>query len=1140
MARGKLAELFYDLRASTEGLDRDLKDAEGQFGKLAAYVKAHPVAAVGAISAAMLGVGIAAAKMAEQVESELRKVEARVPGTTAQMTQLRDTIREMSLAGPRSQAELAGAAAEIARQGGNSIEEVQKRLAIVTKVADATGEDLTGIIGGLDQAMDMFGLSADDAEGFLAQLYATAKNRMPITDLFGAFQAAAPAVRDFGLDAETTMRALGALLERGMNAKQAASELKQYGAAGREGAAEIRKLAGTYDLAADAVARLNTAQATMNASAENSWKTIKNNLNAAMIDLGQTILPTVTKEFQGLVGILDHFNGTLDQIEGKRYVGTLVTGFSTSGKGVSAKDFRKQTYDANLLAGQGQLNLGGLSVAQLDRIITNIKAMSRETGQAEGQFVSLYRAIAAARQEAEKLEKAPKPGSKPAGTGSGGVRTADQVTKDLEAAKAAGKAADEALERQAAAISRAVEQALRAIDAREKAVAQIREELADDLVNSTATKLDDIALAYDRKITAALAAEAPEEAETWRRRKQRALDVQQVIEDTDEAARSLGLRFGDVANANKGVTSSTARTTQELLNQARALQQAVDGALQLADAFGLMDERTANTLRSVAQIAANIPALTNAWKTRGESGSGGLGAVIGAGLPVAGAAASIISGLVSSAKAAREHAKALVEARGKLTESLQDRIGRSGLTDQQQRERDRVQQQRADLTAMLDLLVQSPGIRIGTRDEFLAKDEGGQRKVLTDALAREKAKFPAGFESSLMRALEDAIKQFDLIADASRKAAEAMAAELAEKRKDVDASLAERRLALAGKTEETDALRFARQQEKELADARAGGVYTAAQLAELEALLGAEREKYIADQKKRRDEEAAQKAREVQQGREDLQTRINAANGETPEERARRQALEREREVLDWMAKGADATTLALLALAQAADAAAQATREKIEAEREMQDLEVELLRAQGKADAADARQFELDLQRQYDDAVAAGKSPEFLAKLAEVQAAKRAQRAAQTTAAATSAGAEAGMAAGAGGEAGVSSASTGVQTATVVQVDRMLGLLGTLVAYSREELDVLKDFVAAAVAPRAPLLPPSLPSSFSVGSGGQLIQIRVQLTQQFYGPVGGGREGGQAVGQAALEAINVGLANVALLTAQGRGEVGR
>lgn len=735
------------------------------------------------------------------------------------------------------------------------------------------------------------------------------------------------------------------------------------------------------------------------------------------------------------------------------------------------------------------------------------------------------------------------------------IRLANEKKKE-----AAGEALGTEAERVAAAASKAqiddltnaweagIAKQGAAIEARDKKVAESAKRsaeaakfLRETLTRQTETLVDDIELSFEEPMKKAA------EAGNWLlfqelvAARDAAVALRHGIEDVNEQARLLGIDFKDVANAADSVTTPVTKTTEELINQARAVQQAVDGALQLAEAFGMVDKNVASSLRAVTQIATNIPALSSAWSKRNEGGKdGGFGNVVGAALPIAGAAATIVTGFLSAAKAAREHAEALRAARAKLSESLRDRNAALGLNDTQRRFADVDTQRKGDIAAMLDLLIQQKGVSVGTRADFLAKDATGQRAVLTDALAKAD-------HAGVREALRAAIEQFDLLAESARKAKEQLEAELVEKRRDIDQSLAERRLKLAGRTDEMDALAFARAMEKELADARAGGVYTAEQLIELQSILNDEQTKYIADQKKRLDEEAAAKARQVQVDREDLQTRINAADGESPAERARRRGIEKEREILDWMAKGADSATLALVRLAQSADDAAAAAREAMAAQREVQDLDVELLQLQGKTAEAEARAAELALQRRWDDAVAAGKDPDVLAKLAEVIAAKRAELAAkQIGGAAAAAGAAAGPSAVASAGGATSAAGTGIGTATIVQVDRMLGILGTIAAVIQQgNAERIKQTALMMRGSGWVIQPPSIPSEYRSAAGQSMAGATViqfgGIRVNVVAPDGANPSAfGSAISRAVLDAIEVGMANNSLLSSLGRGQVGR
>src|SRR5688572_6253525 len=189
----KLAELFWDLRSRTDGLQKDLQVAERGFGRLTQFVLKNPVAAVAAVGTAMLGVAIKAIRMAEDVERGMLRVQQATGGTVAEMKQLRTEIETLSKATGRSQAELSKAAALAAKSSGSTAE-VGQRLNAALELSQATGEDLTGIISNLDTVLDVFNVSADKSAETLAKLFTAARGKQPIEDLFATITTAGPAL----------------------------------------------------------------------------------------------------------------------------------------------------------------------------------------------------------------------------------------------------------------------------------------------------------------------------------------------------------------------------------------------------------------------------------------------------------------------------------------------------------------------------------------------------------------------------------------------------------------------------------------------------------------------------------------------------------------------------------------------------------------------------------------------------------------------------------------------------------------------------------------------------------------------------------------------------------------------------------
>lgn len=119
-------------------------------------------------------------------------------------------------------------------------------------------------------------------------------------------------------------------------------------------------------------------------------------------------------------------------------------------------------------------------------------------------------------------------------------------------------------------------------------------------------------------------------------------------------------------------TSAATRSTADL---AREIQQAVDGALQLAQAFGDVDASVINVLRSVGQVVGNLPALQTALKASkaGEAGAG-LG-VVSAALPIAGALATTINALFGDSPAEQARREVL----RKNTEAIKELTAKAGL-----------------------------------------------------------------------------------------------------------------------------------------------------------------------------------------------------------------------------------------------------------------------------------------------------------------------------------------------------------------------------------------------------------------------------------------------------------------------------
>jgi hypothetical protein len=247
----KIDELFYELDARTAGFENNISHAQTSVDNFAKFIRQKPMLATAAFAASILAIGIAAIRMADEVDISLRKVEAAFPGATKQIDLLRQSIEDISELTPRTQSELAAAAAHIAERGVESVAEIQQRLKVAVDLADATGSDLITVIEGLDNVGDAFGLSATQAADALTRIYGAAQGKVALSEVISTLERGGSVLHSFGVEAADAGEAMVALIDAGVPRRQAGTVLttileltgrvRQLKAAGGE-QAEVGKL----------------------------------------------------------------------------------------------------------------------------------------------------------------------------------------------------------------------------------------------------------------------------------------------------------------------------------------------------------------------------------------------------------------------------------------------------------------------------------------------------------------------------------------------------------------------------------------------------------------------------------------------------------------------------------------------------------------------------------------------------------------------------------------------------------------------------------------------------------------------------------------------------------------------------------
>lgn len=234
------------------------------------------------------------------------------------------------------------------------------------------------------------------------------------------------------------------------------------------------------------------------------------------------------------------------------------------------------------------------------------------------------------------------------------TRTNPAIKVTAQSSEAAAKELEK-LERE---FERAAAEAARAIAAFDKEAADFGAAFDQAVLRELGSNVDRVAASFDRLIEQGTRIAGASDPRVVQLREMKAAAV--AAARAAEELERVQARKRKVATLEGKVESVLKEGARSAADIAREIQQAVDGALQLAAAFGAIDERATTALRSIAQIAGNIPALQTALSA--GSGTG----VLSASLPILGAFASLL-GDSPAERQRREELRANTQAIRELT-----------------------------------------------------------------------------------------------------------------------------------------------------------------------------------------------------------------------------------------------------------------------------------------------------------------------------------------------------------------------------------------------------------------------------------------------------------------------------------------
>lgn len=668
----KLDALYYEIEARTTGFDQSIDEAGRRVEKLADLIARRPGIAAAAAVAAIVSIGVAATKMAGDVDREGQKLGDTFPKIARQAEDLSNTfgvartevLKLYKTLQDRGEATPEGltAAATAALQ--------------LNQALHGTPSQLDGLAASLGDLRDLFHVESSQSGTLAATLFALTQGKVPLADFMADLQVAAPIIRQYGLSLNQVGPALIAFRQEGLNtSKQVAGALKTQL---EGGTGTLHAYAAGAVTAAEAHVRLQAQLEKTGHQTGVLADQVRERASNALIDFGTKVLPLVANALENIVTLLDQVGGrssAFDSLDQLQALGGRSATTRTALGGQAFRNLREQI-------GDGDFSLGELSTGQLEALRRSLRDLEPLFAQMPEQRTQMARM----RQEINNL-LAPAPGGTAPGAGdahgSGTGGTAIGLLRSqLEAL--AGSVGAQAITR-LEELRRKVQGLISDLGAAPDPAALGRLQAFLAQVNTAIgaqrefnKALDESRAAMDAVKDAARQADAK---------------AQHQIDDraaaAKQGARAAAAKEADqLAEALRRTKEEAGQASANVQSTARQLEQAVKGALDLAAAFGVIDEATRRVLESVAQVAAGIGPLADAIdKMGGKEGSAltQTANLVATALPVLGGLAALASSLFGEspeAKAQREALKHNTEAIEELSQNVGN-LGLAGVTGQQ-------------------------------------------------------------------------------------------------------------------------------------------------------------------------------------------------------------------------------------------------------------------------------------------------------------------------------------------------------------------------------------------------------------------------------------------------------------------------
>lgn len=224
-------ELFWTLKADTTQLTRGVGAAQGRMKKFTAFMKspAGPIAAIAALSAVLVTFGIKMGKMAGDLDKALREVGTLLPGTVADLQDVRKEIIAMSTRVPLPPVQLTKAMYQAVSAGARDTKEALMLVEVASKAAVAGLTDAFTAVDAITTILNAYQMSAHEAERVSDVLFKTVEQgKIRFEELSSVIGNVATTAALMGVTIEEVGASLAVLTKFGLSAAESTTALNRF------------------------------------------------------------------------------------------------------------------------------------------------------------------------------------------------------------------------------------------------------------------------------------------------------------------------------------------------------------------------------------------------------------------------------------------------------------------------------------------------------------------------------------------------------------------------------------------------------------------------------------------------------------------------------------------------------------------------------------------------------------------------------------------------------------------------------------------------------------------------------------------------------------------------------------------------